>query len=539
MSFIQAILVSALYYYSAVEFPYCLYSIICRPVMGGMITGLILGDMVTGLLVGAAVQLIFLAPSGFGGVVPTDRPAAGIISAAAVITTGISVEAGVALSVPAALLFAQLHTVRRIVASVWVHMADRYALTGNTRGIVLAGTLYPTLFKIPLFWAPMCLMLFYGTGAVGSIVESLPQWLLAGLDVTGQLLPALGFAMTIRMIGRRELMPFFLAGFFLMQYTGMSTMALVLVALFLAYLYMIFTRDKENEVSASGMFKSMSEAVDASKKRILTKRDVTKVWLRWYAAAEMSNSFERLQSLAFCISFTSALKKLYGDDPEELSAALTRHLQFFNTEGNLGAIIHGIALSMEEQRAMGEPITGEAIVGLKTGLMGPLAGIGDTIIWATISTIILVAILPAASQGQAWAPIVMTLGFGGLIAFIGWAMTHVGYRLGTKAATTLLSSGVLNKYITFFAVLGLFMMGGMTSGFVVVQTPLVIMDISVQYGVLDAIVPGILTLVTVWSTYEYLRKGKGNTMLKATMALFVIGMIFGALGILGTPLPIG
>ena len=98
----------------------------------------------------------------------------------------------------------------------------------------------------------------------------------------------------------------------------------------------------------------------------------------------MSNSFARLQSVAFCAAFIPVLKKLYGNDPEEYSAALTRHLMFFNTEGIWGSVVHGIVLAMEEQRALGAPIPIEAITGIKAGLMGPFAGIGDTIDWSTI-----------------------------------------------------------------------------------------------------------------------------------------------------------
>lgn len=539
MTLFQAILVAGLYWYSAVEFPYCLYSLITQPVCSGLLVGLILGDPTSGLAVGAAVQLIFLAPSGFGGVVPTDKPAAGIISAAAVITTGISIEAGVVLAVPASLLFAQLHTVRRLAASIWVHMADQYAEKGNTRGIVLAGTLYPAIFKIFLFWVPMTLMIYFGMDHVGSIVNGLPIWLSNGLTVTGTLLPALGFAMTIRMIGRRELMPFFLAGFFVAQFTGISTIGLILLALFLAYLYIMYTKS-ENDATLSEMLGSFKvEDMKSEEKRLLSKKDVTKMYFLWYAVAEMSNSFERLQSLAFCIAFTPAINKLYKENETEKIEALKRHLQFFNTEGNLGAVIHGIVLSMEEERAMGAPIPEEAIVSLKAGLMGPMAGIGDTIIWATLSVIFLAAILPSAAAGNMMAPIIYTIGFGGFLILIGYNMTHIGYKLGKKAATVILSSGILNRVISFFAVLGLFMLGGLTSGFINVQTPLVIKVndavIGVQTGILDAILPGALSVITVWSVYEYLRKGKGNVMLRATIALVVIGLVLGALGILGTP----
>ena len=105
-------------------------------------------------------------------------------------------------------------------------------------------------------------------------------------------------------------------------------------------------------------------------------------------SVELSNSYERLQALAFCNAIAKALKKLYKDDEEAYKEALKRHLQFYNSEGTLGALIHGVTLSMEEQKAMGNEIPGEVITGLKTGLMGPIAGIGDTIVPGTVKPIV-------------------------------------------------------------------------------------------------------------------------------------------------------
>ena len=111
----------------------------------------------------------------------------------------------------------------------------------------------------------------------------------------------------------------------------------------------------------------------------LNKQDLRRSWFKWMASSEQSNSYERLQALLFCGSISNCLEKLYPNK-EDLSAALQRHLQFYNSEADFGCLIPGIVLSMEEERANGADIPDEAITGLKTGLMGPLAGIGDTIV---------------------------------------------------------------------------------------------------------------------------------------------------------------
>ena len=92
------------------------------------------------------------------------------------------------------------------------------------------------------------------------------------------------------------------------------------------------------------------EAIEADEqgRHLLTKRDVNNLVFRWQIMAEVPNSFARLQSLSFCAAFIPILKKLYGHDPEELSAALARHLTFFNTEGVWGSVVHGIVMAMEE-----------------------------------------------------------------------------------------------------------------------------------------------------------------------------------------------
>ena len=103
-----------------------------------------------------------------------------------------------------------LYTSRRIVEATWVHMADRYAEEGNIRGIMLCNFLYNSLAKVVIFWVPMTMMLYFGADFIGNVMSNLPLWLERGLSVTGKMMPALGYAMTIQMIGRRELIPYFI-----------------------------------------------------------------------------------------------------------------------------------------------------------------------------------------------------------------------------------------------------------------------------------------------------------------------------------------
>ena len=227
----------------------------------------------------------------------------------------------------------------------------------------------------------------------------------------------------------------------------------------------------------------------------LSKKDITKSMWIYYAGAELSNSYERLQSLVFCASMTPVLKKLYQTD-EELSTALKRHLVFFNTEGIFGAIIQGITISMEEQRANGEPVTDEAITGIKTGLMGPIAGMGDAIIWAAVMPIIISIFLPFASSGSAIGGIMPLILYPLITIIIAYGMIHNGYRLGKKSVVSF------------------------TGG-----TDIVIQDI------LNMVAPGLLPLAAVFAIYYYLKK-KGPYYNRILLTIVAISVVASLLGIL-------
>lgn len=277
----------------------------------------------------------------------------------------------------------------------------------------------------------------------------------------------------------------------------------------------------------------MTQETPAVPAKKLTKKDITKSMWIYYAGAELSNSYERLQSLVFCASMTPVLKKLYDTD-EELSAALKRHLVFFNTEGILGAIIQGIAISMEEQKANGENITDDAITGIKTGLMGPVAGMGDAIIWAAVMPIIFSIFLPFASNGSAFGGIMPLILYPLITILISYYLIHQGYTLGKKSIVSLLHGGRMKNIIFTANVIGLTMMCALSASYVTLSTPLSFSfsggSTVVVQDVLDMVAPGLLPLAAVFIIYAYLRK-KGPHYTKILLSVVVISVITSLLGI--------
>lgn len=265
---------------------------------------------------------------------------------------------------------------------------------------------------------------------------------------------------------------------------------------------------------------------------LITEKDVRKSWLYYYLIAEVGISYERLQALGFATSMIPVLKKLYPDK-EEFAEALQRHLVFYNTEAVFGSPINGIVIAMEEQKAKGEPVNSEAITGMKTGLMGPLAGIGDSIDWATLKPIIFALGATLSANGNIIGAFVMLL-LPIIQILVGTKLSVYGYKAGRASIKELLYSGRIKELIVGASTLGLFMMGALSSTYVKISTPLEFKfgegnEPFVVQNILDSIVPGLLPLAAVLGIYWWLTKKNQNfgLIMILIVAISLLGAVFG------------
>ncbi|MCF3944096.1 PTS system mannose/fructose/sorbose family transporter subunit IID [Oceanobacillus alkalisoli] len=264
----------------------------------------------------------------------------------------------------------------------------------------------------------------------------------------------------------------------------------------------------------------------------LTKRDINKSFILWWLICEISNSYERMQSVAFCASLSPILRKLYRTK-EELSQALTRHLNFFNSQGTWGSLIHGITIAMEEQKANNGKIPENAITGIKTGLMGPFAGIGDTIDWGTLKPIIFALACSFGATGSvfgAFIPFLFTI----VTVIEGYYLWNFGYSVGKESVKSILQSGWVKELITGASILGLFMMGALAASFVKLDIPLTINieggePLKVQ-ALLDSIAPGILPLLVTFSIYWYLKK-RGQNFTIILLSILILSLAGSYIGL--------
>lgn len=231
----------------------------------------------------------------------------------------------------------------------------------------------------------------------------------------------------------------------------------------------------------------------------LSKKELRQIWYRWGFTHLSSMSYEKLQAHAWAFSYIPFAEKYYKDDPEAKQRLLVRHSMFYNTEPQTGQIINGIVASMEEEIALGKDVPEELPVNIKATLMGPLAGIGDSLIQGIIVPLLLSIAMGIAAGGNAIGPIFYIVAYAIIGPLISYLSFFNGYRLGISAIDKIIGDNV--KRITeSFNILGIMVVGGLAAGNIVLNTQLDIpmgKDIKPLQEVLDGIFPKILPLTMV------------------------------------------
>lgn len=278
---------------------------------------------------------------------------------------------------------------------------------------------------------------------------------------------------------------------------------------------------------------------DVSAPEQITKKDVTKAYLRWHFANEIPHSFERYLAASLLYALMPILRKLYKDD-DALKAAYKRQLLFFNTQLSWGGgVITGLMASMEEQRAKEEyekseiTMQDDLMYNTKAGLMGALAGIGDAIDSGTVQYIFIAIAVPWAQQGNPLGALFPFVCFALYQVSLGLFFAHQAFSMGRNATGLMGSTGVKTAIDTL-SVLGLFMMGILAGNYVNVTSSLKF-DISgkefVIQDILNSVAPGILPLAVVMGVYWFYNK-KGLKVTSALLWLTLILIVLAGVGIL-------
>lgn len=268
----------------------------------------------------------------------------------------------------------------------------------------------------------------------------------------------------------------------------------------------------------------------------LTKGDYMSTYVRSTFLLGSFN-FERMQAIGFAVSMIPAIKRFYTAK-EDQAAALSRHLEFFNTQPWIASPILGVTAAMERQKAAGEDIDEAAITNVKVGLMGPLAGVGDPIFWGTARPVLAALGASIALSGNILGPLLFFFGLMIIRMVTRWYGFKIGYEKGVEIVSEV-GGNTLRRFTQIASIVGLFVMGSLVSKWTSINVPFQLSSYTDQSGkevsttvqsILDSLLPGMLALLLTFLCMWLLRK-KVNAIW-IIFAMFAVGILGYWLGIL-------
>lgn len=260
----------------------------------------------------------------------------------------------------------------------------------------------------------------------------------------------------------------------------------------------------------------------------LSKKTLLKSFHNWYYGHLTCFSQEHMQTFGYLCAMLPLIEELY-DDEDKKAEAVNTYTAFFNTEPQLGSVVVGITAGLEEARANGEDgVDEETINGLRAGLMGPVAGIGDSLIVGTLIPILLGIALGMSTGGSPIGAIFYIIAWN-LFAYFGMKFLYFkGYQLGGKAVEFLI--GPQGEAIReSVSVLGGIVIGAVAATWVSVTTSFKLYnDAGEAYLVLqdklNEVLPGSLTAAFVMLCW-YLMAKKKMSPVKVMLLLVVIAFV--------------
>lgn len=262
------------------------------------------------------------------------------------------------------------------------------------------------------------------------------------------------------------------------------------------------------------------------------KKMIRKMFFRSFSLYA-DGSFAKSGGVNFCVSLMPFINKFYKNE-EDRKQALQRHMTWFNTTGNVAPFIMGISAAMEKENSVKPDFEVESIPAVKTSLMGPLAGIGDSIFWGVLRVLAAGIAINLGQQGNILAPIVFLVLYNVPSIIVRYYSGFMGYSLGATYIQELYDKGLMDILTKAASTLGLIMAGGMTFNTVsfttileytaVEDNPLVIQD------VLDQIFVGLVPL-TVTLLSLYFMKTKKVNLNWVILVIVIVSMLLSVLGI--------
>lgn len=206
-----------------------------RPLILSTLAGLVLGDLHTGIVLGASLELISMGFVSIGAAGPPNMQLGSIIATAFAILTNSSTETALTIAIPVAVAGEFMSIIMRMIIAQFGHAADRAIENNKFRKAQIIHIYWSFIFNAFVYFIPIFLAVYFGADVVADLVDKIPEMITDALTVSGNMLSALGFAMLLSTMLSKKLYPYFIFGFFIVAYSGLSLIAVTIFAALIAF----------------------------------------------------------------------------------------------------------------------------------------------------------------------------------------------------------------------------------------------------------------------------------------------------------------
>ena len=492
-----------------------------RPLIASTLIGWVLGDVHVGLVVGATLELIALGWMNIGAAQSPDTALASVIATVLAIRGGSDTTQAIALGVPLAVAGNLTTVFVRTVTVYFQHMADRIGPQSRKHylGYIHFGALTLQALRVAI---PAWLFAQYvSQSMILHLFQALPQTLTDGFTAASGFIVVVGYAMVIRSLQVGLLMPYFFLGFLIADFSKITLLGCGLVAGCLAYLHVrVFS--KANEGVATEGF------VDAQ----TTLREIPRIvfWQTFWRSQFMQASwnYERMLSVGYAYTLEPTLDHFYPPG-ETRQARKVRHLEFFNTQPYVANLVTGINMALEERLQAGDSSFDRMVTSIKMGMMGPLAGVGDSIFWGTLRPLVASLGATIALRGSLLGPILFFVLWNIIRLGTRYSLLRYGYLFGTRIVHVI-ATGVLRQVTEAATIVGLIVMGALIADWAHISFAL---QWTLDHGqviklnhIIDTLLPKFPQLLLVLFTLYLFRRGWGSVRVILLLFALAIGGVY-------------
>ena len=223
-----------------------------QPLVVGLVVGIILGDIPSAMIASVPLQMIYMGMQNTGGAIPTDTCIGSIIGISIAVLTNTTPEAAVSIAVPVGIIGNQLMNLLYIANGTWIHRAEKAIDKFNINEVKRCATIYPMLTCFVIYVPLLTLVFFMGPEMASNLLTIIPAPVLQGLTAVGAVLPALGFALIVKTIGNKKLLPFFVGAYFfavaMNKFGGINIALYAIIGAVICYVYILLKNGNNAEV---------------------------------------------------------------------------------------------------------------------------------------------------------------------------------------------------------------------------------------------------------------------------------------------------